>query len=182
MQIAGIIDNDIVDCDDGFCVSLWVSGCSHHCKGCHNPQLWEYDYGKNIPRKEVMETLIDKIRANGVLRNFSVLGGEPLDPENIKDVMHVINRIRGVFKNKIKIYLWTGYKIEDLKYRSQKLDSFGGYIHRILKTVDVVIDGPFIEELRDTSLKLRGSSNQRILYKRHQYGTKPRQLKRPKDL
>lgn len=175
MQIAGIIDNDVVDSINGICVSLWVSGCPLHCKGCHNPQLWDFNYGENVPRKEVMEKLIDMIRANGLKRNFSVLGGEPLAPENIEDVMHVINRIRSVFKNEITIYLWTGYTIEVLKEKASKLDEYGKCVNKILKTIDVLIEGPYVEELKSPTLRLRGSSNQRILLKRHQYGTRPKQ-------
>lgn len=172
MQIAGIIEDDIVDCDDGICVSLWVSGCHFHCKGCQNEQLWDYNYGEDIPRKVVMEKIIDAIRKNGLERNFSILGGEPLDEENIRDVSAVICRIRQVFP-KIKIYLWTGYTIEELRKIREKLS--GGvplYLNRILKRIDVLIDGPFIEELKDTNLKLKGSSNQRILYKKVNYNTR----------
>ena len=189
MHIAGIMENDVVDCDDGVCVSLWVSGCCHKCQGCHNHELWDYEYGQFVPRKDVMDKLIDAIRANGMLRNFSILGGEPLDPKNIVNVMHVINRIRQVFGNKIKIYLWTGYTIEYLKKEASKFtgfksafntndESYPRCVSRILKKIDVLIDGPYREELRDTSLLLRGSSNQRVLLKKHQYGTRKRQMKK----
>jgi anaerobic ribonucleoside-triphosphate reductase activating protein len=189
MHIAGIMENDVVDCDDGVCVSLWVSGCSHHCFNCQNKDLWNYEYGQFVPRKDVMDKLIDAIRANGMLRNLSILGGEPLDPKNIANVMHVINRIRQVFGNKIKIYLWTGYTIEYLKKEASKFtgfksafntndESYPRCVSRILKKIDVLIDGPYKEELRDTSLLLRGSSNQRVLLKKHQYGTRKRQMKK----
>lgn len=180
MQIAGIMENDVVDCDEGVCVSLWVSGCCHKCPGCHNHELWDYNYGQAVPRRVVMEKLIDAIYANGMLRNFSILGGEPLDPKNIANVMHVINRIRSVFGNKIKIYLWTGYTIEHLKKEASYMvggESYSYCISKILKKIDVLIDGPYKEELRDTSLLLRGSSNQRVLLKKHQYGTRRRQMK-----
>lgn len=180
MNVAGILENDIVDCDEGMCVSLWVSGCSHKCFNCHNPELWDYNYGKKLHRKEVGDKLIEAIRANGMLRNLSILGGEPLDPKNIANVMHVINRIRNVFGNKIKIYLWTGYTIEYLKKEASCLiggECFSYCVSKILRAIDVLIDGPYIDELRDTSLKLRGSSNQRVLLKKHQYGTRKRQMK-----
>lgn len=176
MKVANIIENDIVDCDDGICVSLWVSGCSHHCKGCHNQELWNYDYGEEIPRKIVKEKIIEAIRKNGVERNFSILGGEPLDDKNIENVSSIICRIRQEFP-KIKIYLWTGYTIEEIKKERNLLKTGRPvYLTRILRRVDAIIDGPYIEELRDPNLKLRGSSNQRILLKRHQYGTGKRQL------
>lgn len=159
------------------------------CKGCHNEKLWDFEGGILVPRKDVMDKLIDAIRANGMLRNLSILGGEPLDPKNIANVMHVINRIRQVFGNKIKIYLWTGYTIEYLKKEASNFtghesslitddESYSRCVSKILKKIDVLIDGPYREELRDTSLLLRGSSNQRVLLKKHQYGTRKRQMKK----
>ena len=106
MRIAGIIDDDIVDSDDGIAVSLWTVGCPHHCKGCHNQNLWNYDAGQDIPIKAVINEIKEKINKNGVMRNFSVLGGEPLDPQNIKDVLTVLKEVRAAYPN-IKIYLWT---------------------------------------------------------------------------
>lgn len=152
MRIAGIIEDDIVDCDDGIAVSLWTVGCPHHCKGCHNQNLWDYDAGQDIPIKTVINEIKEKINKNGIMRNFSVLGGEPLDPQNIKDVDEVLKEVRAAYPN-IKIYLWTGYTFEEL---SQREDA-----QNVLKNVDVLIEGRYIEELR-ADLPLRGSSNQRV--------------------
>lgn len=152
MRIAGIIENDIVDCDDGIAVSLWTVGCPHHCKGCHNQNLWDYDAGQDIPIKTVINKIKEKINKNGIMRNFSVLGGEPLDPQNIKDVDEVLKEVRAAYPN-IKIYLWTGYTFEELSEREDA--------QNVLKNVDVLIEGRYIEELR-ADLPLRGSSNQRV--------------------
>lgn len=152
MRIAGIIEDDIVDCDDGIAVSLWTVGCPHHCKGCHNQNLWDYDAGQDIPIKTVINKIKEKINKNGVMRNFSVLGGEPLDPQNIKDVDEVLKEVRAAYPN-IKIYLWTGYTFEELSEREDA--------QNVLKNVDVLIEGRYIEELR-ADLPLRGSSNQRV--------------------
>lgn len=152
MRIAGIIEDDIVDCDDGIAVSLWTVGCPHHCKGCHNQNLWDYGAGQDIPIKTVINEIKEKINKNGVMRNFSVLGGEPLDPQNIKDVDKVLKEIRAVYPN-IKIYLWTGYTFEELSDRED--------VQNVLKNVDVLIEGRYVEELR-ADLPLRGSSNQRV--------------------
>ena len=152
MRIAGIIEDDIVDCDDGIAVSLWTVGCPHHCKGCHNQNLWDYGAGQDIPIKTVINEIKEKINKNGVMRNFSVLGGEPLDPQNIKDVDEVLKEIRAVYPS-IKIYLWTGYTFEELSDRED--------VQNVLKNVDVLIEGRYIEELR-ADLPLRGSSNQRV--------------------
>lgn len=151
MRYAGLIENDIVDSDDGICVSLWMQGCPHHCKGCHNPETWDFNGGIEIDREKLAENVINSLTQNGVKRNFSILGGEPLAEENLENTLYIINRIRNKFP-KIKIYLWTGYTIENLKIKD-------------LKKIDVIIDGLYDEKLRDVSLPLRGSSNQRILYR-----------------
>lgn len=151
MKYAGLIENDIVDSDDGICVSLWMQGCPHHCKGCHNPETWDFNGGIEIDREKLVENVINSLTQNGVKRNFSILGGEPLAEENLEDTLYIINRVRNKFP-KIKIYLWTGYTIENLKIKD-------------LKKIDVIIDGLYDEKLRDISLPLRGSSNQRILYR-----------------
>lgn len=152
MRIAGIIDDDIVDSDDGIAVSLWTVGCPHHCKGCHNQNLWDYDAGQDIPIKMVIDELKEKINKNGVMRNLSILGGEPLDPQNVKDVDEVLKEVRAAYPN-IKIYLWTGYTFEELEKRED--------VRGALRNVDVLIEGRFVEELRQ-DLPLRGSSNQRV--------------------
>ena len=151
MRYAGLIENDIVDSNDGICVSLWMQGCPHHCKGCHNPETWDFNGGIEIDREKLLENVISSLTQNGVNRNFSILGGEPLAKENLEDTLYIINRVRNKFP-KIKIYLWTGYTIENLKIKD-------------LKKIDVIIDGLYDEKLRDISLPLRGSSNQRILYR-----------------
>lgn len=152
MRVAGIIEDDIADCDDGIAVSLWTVGCPHHCKGCHNQNLWDYGAGQDIPIKTVINEIKEKINKNGIMRNFSVLGGEPLDPQNIKDVDEVLKEVRSAYPN-IKIYLWTGYTFEELSEREDA--------QNVLKNVDVLIEGRYIEELR-ADLPLRGSSNQRV--------------------
>lgn len=154
MRYAGLIENDIVDSDDGICVSLWMQGCPHHCKGCHNPETWDFNGGIEIDREKLLENVISSLTQNGIKRNFSVLGGEPLAPENLGDAAYIISKVRENFPD-IKIYLWTGYVIEDLNKKNI-------FIKQILKNIDVLIDGPFILEKKDLTLKLRGSTNQRI--------------------
>lgn len=154
MNYMSINPNDIVN-GEGICVSLFVSGCSHRCPGCFNQEAWNFTSGRAFtrdPEKEIMEALT----ANNVNRNFSILGGEPLDPRNRKEVSRLITKVRAAHPN-IKIYLWTGYTIEELLVKKDI------YISNILNKIDYLIDGPFIEEQKDLTLKLRGSSNQRIL-------------------
>lgn len=150
MRIAAIQYNDITN-GEGICISLWTQGCPHRCKGCHNPETWDFRGGKEIDKQELLKDILNHINVNGVLRNFSILGGEPLAPQNIEDTLYIINRVKEKFPD-IKIFLWTGYLLKQLP------------INR-LQNIDVIIDGQFEFKNRDISLKWRGSPNQRILYK-----------------
>lgn len=154
MRIAGLVKNDIVDSDDGIAVALYFQGCPHHCKGCHNPETWDFNGGMEIDREELIKTVMDSLTENGIKRNLSILGGEPLAPQNIDNVIYILSKIREQFKD-IKILLWTGYSFKDIKKDKQQ--------KKILKLVNKIIDGRYIETLRDTTLKLRGSSNQNII-------------------
>ena len=97
-RIADIKYNDVVDCEKGFCVSFWVQGCPWHCKGCYNPQTWDFNGGKELP-PDFLKIIDDAITANGIQRNFSVLGGEPLCLENKSLVNEVIAHVRNTFPN-----------------------------------------------------------------------------------
>ena len=157
MRYAGIIKNDIAAAP-GVCVSFFTQGCPHHCPGCHNPETWDFAKGKTATIDEITDEIIAAIGANGVHRNFSILGGEPMAPQNSALTMKVIQKIRLKYPH-IKIFLWSGYTLEELK----SIKSI--YIGSILRDIDVLIDGRFEQDKRDLTLHLRGSSNQRILYK-----------------
>lgn len=159
MKYAKIINNDILN-GEGVCVSLWLQGCPHHCPNCHNPELWG---SGGIEEKDdiVFQKISNAIQANGIQRNFSILGGEPLADypnPNIVYSKKVLKYIKQNFPN-IKTYVWTGYTIEELKQK------YGNNIDKILKNIDVLIDGRYDETQRDITLKLRGSKNQRVLRK-----------------
>lgn len=157
MRYSGILDNDIVDGIDGISVSFWTQGCPFHCPGCHNPETWDFNGGKELP-DYYLDNIVEKLTANGIQRNLSILGGEPLCSEN-EDLVYSICRVVKQDLPNTKIILWTGYTMEQLKNRS-KSDSI---INNLLKKyLDVIIDGPYKQELRDLRLKLRGSSNQNI--------------------
>ena len=156
MRIAKIKYNDTVD-GEGICVSLWTQGCSHHCEGCHNPETWDENGGYEISLEDLKKTIIEAIPANGIKRNFSVLGGEPFLPNNINNIAKILEEVRKAYPD-IKIFVWTGYKLEQLLKLYDNMN-------KILSNIDVLIDGPFVLKQRDITLKLRGSSNQRILYK-----------------
>ena len=155
-RYSAIVPNDVVN-GEGVCVSFFVQGCPHHCKECFNPETWDFRGGQLYTDHTRWE-IIENIGANGLTRNFSILGGEPLDERNLTMVDEVVSAVRQAYPH-IKIFLWTGYTIEDLS------TIFDSRLGRILNAVDVLIDGPFIAEQKDLSLKLRGSKNQRIFYK-----------------
>ena len=105
MRYAGLKLNDATNCDQGIVVSFWVQGCPHKCAGCHNPETWSTDGGKELPAN-IKEQIIKAISANGIQRNFSVLGGEPLCPSNQKLVLEILKSVFSYY-TKIKIFLWT---------------------------------------------------------------------------
>ena len=154
MRVAGLTKNDTTN-GEGICVSLWVQGCPHRCKGCHNPESWDYNGGEYKNNDIILEEIYDAISANGIQRNFSILGGEPLAPQNINDTYYILWEVKQRYPS-IKTFVWTGYTLEQLKEM---------YKDTLLEYVDVLIDGPFIKAERDITLKFRGSKNQRILYK-----------------
>ena len=154
MRYAGIIKNDIA-AGEGVNVTFFTQGCSFHCEGCHNPQTWDFLGGKEFTAETISE-VIAAIGADGIERNLSIMGGEPLCPENLFTTALLISNVKDVYPN-IKVYVWTGYIYEDLLKRSeQKLDW-------ILDNIDYLIDGPFVLRERDITLAMRGSRNQRIL-------------------
>ena len=155
-KYAGLITNDFAN-GIGTCVSFWTQGCPHHCLGCQNPETWSFNGGKDVPA-DIQEQIIKAISTNNIIRNFSVLGGEPLCEENLEEVDKIITSVRTAFPQ-IKIFVWTGYLLEELKEKNNNK------INHILSQIDVLIDGPYIEAERDITLKLCGSKNQRILYK-----------------
>lgn len=154
MRYAAIQENDFIN-GEGVCVSFWTQGCPHRCPGCHNPETWNFEGGQPLPN-DYRGHIIKAISANGITRNFSVLGGEPLCPENLALTHEVISAVRSAYPH-IKIFLWTGYYLKDLEINTTLED--------ILAKVDIIIEGPFILQERDTTLKFCGSRNQNILTK-----------------
>lgn len=150
---------------DGLRVVLWLSGCSHHCFNCQNPQTWDENSGIefNIEAKKELFDELSKDYISGI--TFS--GGDPLHKNNIIEVNNIIQEIKKQFPNKT-IWLYTGYIWEELSPNTliRGIDE-ESTIHNvranIIKSCDVVVDGPYIDDLRDITLKWRGSSNQRVI-------------------
>ena len=154
MRYAGLIKNDIAAAP-GNCVTFFSQGCPHKCPGCHNPETWDFEGGEEFTN-QILEEIFEAIAANGIQRNFCVMGGEPLAEENEFLTYLVIHNVKEKFPN-IKIYLQTGYTYEELQTANRYR------IEQILSEIDYLIDGPYIQELRNTTLPMRGSSNQRII-------------------
>lgn len=155
MKISGVILNDFTAAP-GVCVTLFCQGCPHHCPGCHNPETWDFNGGYEFTAS-LMNKILKAIVANGIMRSFCIMGGEPMCDENLKLTYYVVKRVRERYPD-IKIYIWTGYTMQELRMRH--LDN--KYINKILNEINVIIDGRYIKELRDVTLPMRGSSNQKI--------------------
>lgn len=155
MKYAGIIKNDIAAAP-GVCVSFFTQGCPHHCFGCHNPETWDFEKGKEFTN-ETFGEILQALQANGIHRDFCIMGGEPLCEQNQLLTLLLINTIKEKLPN-IKIYVWTGYYYEDLIKQTTN-----GKLQEILKKADVLIDGPYIQSQRDITLSMRGSKNQNII-------------------
>lgn len=154
MKYSGIIFNDI-SAAPGLCVTLFTQGCPHRCPGCHNPETWDFNGGKEFT-EETMEEIIRGLKAQGIKRNYCVMGGEPLCDENAYFTFTTIWRVKYDLPDTL-VYVWTGYTFDEL------LKSDNTYIKEILKYADFIIDGPYIESERDITLDMRGSRNQKII-------------------
>lgn len=129
-------------------VSLFVSGCRNHCPGCFQPETWDFGYGEPFT-KEIEDEIIEALRPSWI-QGLSILGGEPMEPENQAALLPFLRRMRRELPDK-DIWLYTGYTFEAVSESE------------LLPLVDVLVDGPFVEGERDISLSFRGSRNQRIL-------------------
>ena len=147
MNYAEIKKVDIAN-GPGVRVSLFVSGCRNHCKGCFNPETWDFDYGRPFTRATEDE-IIEALRPSWI-QGLSILGGEPTEEENAAVLIPFLKRVRAVLPDK-DIWLYSGYTYEALRDKE------------ILTLVDVLVDGPFLLELKDAGLAFRGSRNQRII-------------------
>ena len=157
----------IVPCDiangEGVRVSLFVSGCNHHCPGCHNQQTWDANAGQPFT-EETLDELIELLRPD-YIQGLTLTGGDPMYPENREIISDIIYKVLVEFGDKKDIWVWTGYILKELRRRAQNDDDEGmlSPTYEILSNIDVLVDGPFIQEKRDISLPYMGSSNQRVI-------------------
>lgn len=157
MNYGEIKKYDIAD-GPGVRVSLFVSGCRHHCKGCFNEETWSFDYGK--PYTEEVGQEIIKALDHNYIAGFTLLGGEPFEPENQRVLVELLRKIKRQYPEK-NIWSYTGFVYEKDLVK-------GGSAHtevtdEMLSYIDTLVDGPFVEAQKDITLQFRGSRNQRLL-------------------
>ena len=153
---------NIKDCDIangiGVRVTLFVSGCTNHCKNCFQPETWDFCYGKEFTQEE--EDKIIEMLNRSYINGLTLLGGEPMEPKNQPGILKLVERVRKELPEK-NIWLYSGFTFE-------RLMTPGEYPHteiteKILRHIDVLVDGLFVEELKSLTLRFRGSSNQRLI-------------------
>lgn len=156
MNYCNIKRRDIAD-GIGVRVTLFVSGCTHHCKGCFQPETWDFAYGK--PFDEAAAELIFSELGQSFVNGLTLLGGEPFEPDNQRGLLPLLREAKARFPDKT-VWAYSGYTWEELtgnsRARCEATDE-------LLSLIDVLVDGEFMEALRDITLRFRGSGNQRIL-------------------
>ncbi len=156
MNYATIKYNDISN-GPGIRTSLFVSGCTHRCKGCFNSIAWDFNYGE-VFDKRVEDEIMESLRQPHI-KGITLLGGEPFEPQNQGALLELTNRIRRELPNK-NIWCFSGYTIEEmLSGRLSECET----TRPLLENIDVLVDGKFVEELKSLMLKFKGSSNQRTI-------------------
>lgn len=142
----------------GVRVSIFVSGCTNHCKNCFQPETWNFEYGKEFTDEE--QTKLIKMLEPEYINGLTILGGEPMEPANQPGVLKLVQAVRKALPDKT-IWIYSGFTYDDLM-------TDGKYCHtenteKILREIDTLVDGRFVEELHDLTLRFRGSSNQRLI-------------------
>lgn len=159
MNIAGINYESIND-GEGVRTVIYVSGCSHKCPNCHNPQTHDINYGIKFT-SELQDEIINNIEKRPFISGITLSGGDPLHYNNVADVFNLIVKLKNKFPNK-NIWLYTGYKFETIM--NNPLRNINTTLRkRIVEMCDVLVDGRYVDELRDLTLKFCGSSNQRVI-------------------
>jgi anaerobic ribonucleoside-triphosphate reductase activating protein len=144
----GKIESCSVVSGPGCRVSVFVSGCEHRCKNCFNPETWNFEFGKEFTEDTLNSIL--KLAEPKYISGISLLGGDPMHPRNREEILRLVRKFKEKYPDKT-VWLWTGYLLEDV------------FEDLVDSGIDVVVDGRFVEELKDLRLKYRGSSNQRVV-------------------
>lgn len=151
MKIAGFYDESISN-GLGWRAVLFVSGCPHHCPGCHNKEAQDFNYGEEFNEEEILK----RIKENSILNGITISGGEPLCKENVPGVLKFIKDVKEI-RPEFNVWCYSGYTLDQLIDRNDE------ETNKCLNEIDVLVDGRFVEAKKDPTLKFRGSSNQRIL-------------------
>lgn len=157
MNYATIKNCDIAN-GPGVRVSLFVSGCTHHCKGCFNEVAWDFDYGQPFTQQTI-DAILDMLRP-AYIKGITLLGGEPFEPQNQPALVDLLRQVRASYPEKT-VWAFSGY-LFDKDIAPGKLGD-PEVTRELLSYVDVLVDGRFVEEKKDLSLRFRGSSNQRLI-------------------
>lgn len=157
MNYADIKKIDVAN-GEGVRVSVFVSGCNHHCKGCFNQCAWDFNYGKKFTEKEEQQ-IIDYMN-HDYISGLSLLGGEPLEPKNQEGLLPLVKKVKEKFPDK-NIWCYTGFDFE--KDVVEKMAKNNETTRELLKYIDIIVDGKFEEDKKDLKLQFRGSSNQKIV-------------------
>lgn len=152
MNYANIKTCDIAN-GPGVRVSLFVSGCTHHCKGCFNREAWDFDYGNPFDQS-VTETILNALKPD-YIKGITYLGGEPMEPQNQSAILSLSRTIKAVYPDK-SIWCFTGYVWDQIPRCPDITDA-------LIQLCDVIVDGPFIAERKNLTLRFRGSENQRLI-------------------
>lgn len=157
MNYAKIKLNDIAN-GEGIRVSLFVSGCTHHCKNCFNPETWDFNYGK-VFSEDVQNNIIKEL-SRSHYNGLTLLGGEPMEPANQKGLLEFVKKVKATYPNKT-IWCYTGYLFDSELLSPSRAHC--PWTRELLSFIDILVDGEFKEELKDITLRFKGSSNQRII-------------------
>lgn len=157
MNYALIRENDIAN-GPGVRTTLFVSGCRHHCKGCFNPEAWDFSYGEPFGEEQILK-IID-LCAPDYVSGLTLLGGEPFEPENREALAHLLERFKTARPSK-SVWCYTGFTFAD--YLLPRALGGDESIMNMLRKIDVLVDGKFVENLKSHALIFRGSSNQNII-------------------
>lgn len=161
MNISGFVEETIVD-GIGIRDTIYVSGCTHNCKGCHNPETHDFNYGKELT-EEYENEILNKIINNHVIDGVTFSGGDPLAIQNRLKVLDLIKKIKDK-RLDLNIWMYTGYTYENLLNEMiTGSKTVSQVLNEILSNIDVLVDGPFIESKKDLNISFRGSSNQRLI-------------------
>ena len=159
MYYATIKWTDIAN-GEGVRVSLFVSGCTHRCKNCFNEIAWDFNYGE--PFDEAVQEKILKELGSSFIAGLSLLGGEPLEPQNQKALLPFVKKVRETYPDKT-IWCYTGCVFDEITGMLVDQKKNTPYTKELIALFDVLVDGPFMEDLKDIRLKFRGSANQRVI-------------------